>query len=89
MSWCRCCGSLCTVAWRDTKDTNYAVRLPGNPAMQAVVRRRAMEKQAVSTNTLEPIVERYQKRLMRLLFRADAPLPAGGIRMSSYLLIAR
>jgi len=34
------------------EDTNDAVRLARDPAMQAVVGRRAMEKQAASTNTL-------------------------------------
>ena len=34
------------------EDTNDAVRLAGDPAMQAVVGRRALEKQAASTNTL-------------------------------------
>jgi len=34
------------------EDTNDAVRLAKDPAMQAVVGRRAMEKQAASTNTL-------------------------------------
>jgi len=34
------------------EDTNDAARLAGDPAMQAVVGRRALEKQAASTNTL-------------------------------------
>ena len=34
------------------EDTNDAVRLARDPAMQAVVGRRALEKQAASTNTL-------------------------------------
>ena len=34
------------------EDTNDAVRLAKDPAMQAVVRHRALEKQAASTNTL-------------------------------------
>jgi hypothetical protein len=34
------------------EDTNDAVRLASDPAMQAVVGRRALEKQAASTNTL-------------------------------------
>ena len=34
------------------EDTNDAVRLAKDPAMQAVVGRRALEKQAASTNTL-------------------------------------
>jgi len=51
MSWCPCYGSQCIVAWQD-EDTNDAVRLARDPAMQAVVGRRAMEKQAASTNTL-------------------------------------
>jgi hypothetical protein len=38
------------LAWYE--DTNDAVRLARDPAMQAVVGRRAMEKQAASTNTL-------------------------------------
>jgi len=33
-------------------DTNDAGRLARDPAMQAVVRRRVLEKQAASTNTL-------------------------------------
>ena len=34
------------------EDTNDAVRLARDPALQAVVGRRALEKQAASTNTL-------------------------------------
>jgi len=34
------------------EDTNDAVRLARDPAMQAVVGRRAMEKQTASSNTL-------------------------------------
>lgn len=45
------------------EDTNDAARLARDPAMQAVVGRREI---------LEPIVERYQERGVRLLFRADA-----------------
>jgi hypothetical protein len=34
------------------EDTNDAVRLARDPAMQAVVGRRALEKQAAGTNTM-------------------------------------
>ena len=34
------------------EDTNDAIRLARDPAMQAVIGRRALEKQAASTNTL-------------------------------------
>jgi hypothetical protein len=89
MNWCRCYGSLCTVAWRDTKDTNYAVRLAREFHYASSGWTAGHGEAGRQHQHPEPIVERYQKRLMRLLFRADAPLPAGGIRMSSYLLIAR
>ena len=49
MIWYRCCGSLCIAAWRDYEDTNDALRLARDPAMQAVVGRRALEKQAASS----------------------------------------
>ena len=48
----RCCGSRCITAWAGYEDINDALRLARDPAMQAVVGRRALEKQAASKNTV-------------------------------------
>ena len=48
----RCCGSRCIGAWAGYEDTNDPLRLAMDPAMQAMVGRRALEKQAASANTL-------------------------------------
>ncbi len=37
MSWCHCYGSQCMVVWQRYYDTNDAVQLARDPAMQAVV----------------------------------------------------
>ena len=52
MSWRRYCASRSIAAWQGYEDTNDAERLAQDPAMQAVVGRRALEKQAAGANTL-------------------------------------
>ena len=49
---CRCCGSRVYSRLAGYEDTNDAARLARDPAMQAMIGRRALEKQAASTNTL-------------------------------------